>query len=58
MIFRRGEAGGPAATRAQAGRKKMKKTILLFLALFMTVFACGYSLASEKTEIFVQLGHD
>lgn len=43
----------------------MKKTILL-LALFMTVFACGYASASEKftpagskqgPEIFVQLGY-
>jgi hypothetical protein len=42
----------------------MKKTILLLLALFMIVFACGYTSAAEKftpagieqgPEIFVQL---
>jgi len=35
----------------------MKKTIPLLLALFMTVFACGYASASEQPEIFVQMGH-
>lgn len=35
----------------------MTKTILLLLALFMTVFAYGYAHASEKPEIFVQMGH-
>jgi len=44
----------------------MKKTILLLLALFMIVFACGYTSAAEKftpsgskqgPKIFVQLGY-
>ncbi len=35
----------------------MKKSTMLLLVLCMAAFICGYVSASEKPEIFVQMGH-